>query len=348
MQRCGRALVFVLALGACARSLRDSKQFVQAPPEMEQKIEAFDPTVEKVPPPPAKALPPAKKAPVKKKGKAAAKDAPAAAAAPAPARYPSWSPPYWPFFTGEKLTLVLRYGVIEGGVATLEVQEPKKLEGEPVLHFVGRVRSSKMLEFFYKVDDEIQTWVGLHDFLPRRQEIRQNESSRAGRRVVVFDHKAGVAKFFARTEFPDGRLEEHRRDDAVPHFAQDIFGALYFYRFIDRADAINFPIHDRWKNWNNELVFQGREEITVPAGKFRTLRYKMLPRVSGYLEPKGDVEIWFKDDPSRVIVQFKAKIKVGSITGELKEYVPGQRWDLPLPELRTPTSLNEMGEFRGP
>jgi len=341
----------VLALAAafgCARSLKEPSEIVAAPEEFRQKMEAFDASAKVAPPPPPPSVPavPAKKSRKRKSKAEIAKEAAAAAAAAALVDpFPTWSPSFWPFSVGEKITFTLRYGVLEGGIAVLQVKEPIKLEGEPVVHIVGHVKSSRVLELFYKVDDEIQTWIGLSDFLPRRQEIRQNESSRSGRRMVVFDPKAQVAKYYAKTNFSDGREEEHRRDDPVASFAQDVFGALYFYRFIDR-ERINFPIHDRWKNWNNGLEFIDRQTIRVPAGEFRTVHYKLLPRVTGYLEPKGDVEIWVKDDPSRILVQFKAKIKVGSLTGELKEYEAGTGWDLPLPAIRTPTDLNDMGEIK--
>lgn len=344
-------LVGILVTASCARSLRQDTDLVKGPEDMKQKIETLDTTVEKVVRPPAPApvqtpVVPQKKGSTRQKKSKAIKEAAKPAPTPAAPAIPTWTPQQWPFSVGEKITFVLRYGVLEGGIATLEVKEPKKLDGEPVLHFFARVKSSRVLELFYKVDDDMQSWVGLHDFLPRRQEIHQNESSRSGVRVVVFDSAAHVAKYYAKAQFPDGRVEEIRREDPAPNFAQDIFGALYFYRFVTRDGVINFPIHDRWRNWNNELQFLGFEDIRVPAGEFHTRHYKMLPRVTGYLEPKGDVEIWVRDDPSRVIVQFKAKIKVGSLTGELKEYVPGTGWDLPLPSIRTPTELNEMGEFK--
>ena len=196
-----------------------------------------------------------------------------------------------------------------------------------------------MLEFFYKVDDSMDSWVRIEDHLPLRQEIRQLESARWGRRVVVFNKNEHLAKFYANATTKEGHTEEIKREDPMTPFAQDVFGALYFYRFALDLNHLNFPIHDRFRNWQNELTFLGKESVMVPAGEFMTQHFKMFPRVSGQLEPKGDVEIWVKDDPSRVLVQFKAHIKVGSVTGELKAYEPGTPIHLPLPRMRTPTSL---------
>lgn len=276
----------------------------------------------------------------KKKVKAATETAKAPEAAAAAAAAPqTWAPSGWPFGPGEKLVLALRYGLIEGGELSMSVEEPKVIEGEPVLHYVANIRSTRLLEFFYKIDDTMQSWVGLSDHLPRRQEIRQLETARWGRRIVVFDQKAQMARAYIHATKKSGEVEEIRRDDPIKSWAQDVFGALFFYRFIDDMTQVNFPIHDRFRNWTNELIFMGKEHITVPFGEFDAIHCRMNPRVEGSLAPKGDVEVWFKDDPSHILLQFKARIKVGSITGELRSYEPGHPFSVPPPLMRTPIHL---------
>ncbi len=261
------------------------------------------------------------------------------------AQTPTWTPSAWPFAIGEKLTFVLRYGVIEGGIGTLQVMEPKVVDGVPVLHYKAHGRSSKVLELIYRVDDEVDSWIRLSDHMPLRQEIRQNESGKWGNRVVVFDNEKHIAKFYSNTYSKNGNHDEIRQDVNLNHWAQDVMGAMYFYRFVDDLKKLNYPIYDRFSNWNNEFNFVGRERIRVPAGEFDALKFKMNPRVDGDLKTRGDVLVWFKDDPSKIMLQFKAKIRIGSVTGELKEYVPGNKaFDLPLPRMKTPVGLNSLGQ----
>lgn len=250
-----------------------------------------------------------------------------------------WQAESWPFGIGEKIVMSLRYGPLEAGEAHLEVKPPKVINGETVLHYTSRVRSAKIMDLVYKVDDVMHTWTGIDDHLPRRQEIHQNESGRWGKRVVVFNPLSHMAKFFSYTHFPDGREEQISREDRMFDFSQDVFGGLYFYRFVPDMKFLNFPIHDRWKNWANELTYLGPETVRVPAGEYQTQKFKMFPRVSGDLEPKGDVTIWIWDHPSKVMVQFSAKIRVGSVVGELKSWTPGAPIALPPPRLKTPRDL---------
>ena len=255
-----------------------------------------------------------------------------------PESLPGWTPTHWPFGPGERSVYALSWSGIEAGWLTLEVQEPKILESRPVLHLVGSVKSSRVLDLIYKVDDRIQSWVTLDHFLPLRQEIEQNESNVWGRRVVVFDQKTHRVKFYSNVTKKGRKTKETRREDDATPFAQDIFGALFFYRFANDLNSLRYPIHDRWKNWNLETQVVGKETLTTPAGVFDTVRLRVFPRVEGQLKPQGDVELWVSDDAYRTMIQFRAKIRVGAIRGVLQEYRAGRQWTVPTPRLLTPLS----------
>lgn len=332
------ALVVVL-IYSCARDLKKESDIVGGPQDLTQKIE--DVSQDKL-----QKLIDKERSEKETKVDAKSKEVSQKDAAQKKlkkSKIPFWTPSHWPFGVGERMVLAMRYGPIEGGLATIEVKEPKIVDGEPVLHYHAQVRSSKVLEFFYKVDDSMDTWVGANDHLPRRQEIQQNESARWGRRVVVFDQKAKAARYYSHLTKKNGEVQEIRRDDPLENYPQDVFGALFFYRFADDLKKLNFPVHDRFRHWNNELIFEEQEKIRVPAGEFDTLRFKINPRISGDLKPQGDVLVWFKNDPSKILIKFKAKIKVGAVTGELREYQAGQNPQLSLPNLITPMRLNQMG-----
>lgn len=354
------ALACVLSLGllSCATELKDESAIEEAPEEFQQSIEFFP--VELVPPKKpevvavqkstkgetekklAKKSAPAKA--TKKKGKSGSsktsKSTSVAKAKKAESKTPELKPSRshaWPFGIGEEMKMTLRWGVIEGGVVTLKVDELQQLNGEKVIHYAGTVQSSKMLNMFYRIDNTIDTWVRLSDLLPLRQEIKQLESSRWGRRVMVFDHDKRKVKLFEHMEFKDKPPKTLRKEDKMSKGAQDLFGAFFFYRWVqDMPEGFRYPIHDKSKNWNAELRYIGKEDMRVPAGVFETRHYKILPKLEGNLKPKGDIDVWVTDDERNMLVQFKAKIKVGSLTGELIEYKEGRPIDLPLPRWATP------------
>ncbi len=256
-----------------------------------------------------------------------------------PAKPVSFTPAKWPFGLGEEIKIRLRYGMIEGGLASMKIAAAVDLAGEKVLHITGQVTSSSMVNLFYKVDNTFDSYVTLKNFLPFRQSIRQNESSRWGQSLLTFDYKKKQAHYYQ-------KLDRHKkskilinRDVELPSFPQDLFGALYFYRFLEAGKNHQFPILDKWKGWNTEMNFLGREEISVPTGKFRALHYQVFPRLEGYLSAKAKVDVWLSDDEYRVILRFKSKLKFGSLTGDLESFKPGSGILLAPPELLTPSNL---------
>ncbi len=249
----------------------------------------------------------------------------------------------WPISIGEKIVMTLRWGPIEGGIISLEVKEPKEIEGAPVLHYSGTIKSSKMLQLFYKIDNTIDTWARISDLAPLREEIKQLESSRWGRRVLMFEPETNEVKYYEHMTKENGEVKEIRRIDTMLGGAQDLFGAFYFYRYVQHLkEGYRFPIHDKAKNWFAELRFIENETIRVPAGIYKTKHYKILPKLEGQLEPKGDIDVWLTDDDKNILVQFKAAIKIGAVTGEMVEYQEGRPVPFPLPAWKTP--VTEMGK----
>lgn len=254
-----------------------------------------------------------------------------------------WQPQKWPFGVGEFAEYSLRYGVIEGGVITMKVLEPKVVDGDQALHYYGSAKSTKLLELFYRVDNTIESWVTMDSHLPIRQEIDQRESAQWGKRVVTFDRKNQTSKFFATTERPKKKKKVDRISSKLEYFAQDLFGAMYFWRFIEPKERVNFAVHDRGKAWSNETIYLGTETLDLPVGKTRARRYKMNPRIQGHLKPRGDVEAWFSDDERRIMVRFRAHLKFGSITGDLRKFIPGKQFTIEPPHMKTPIDLDSMG-----
>jgi hypothetical protein len=347
-------LLTSLLFGACARDLRNDSDLSLAPEEFEQKkMVAVD--MEKIAAQTAPVAPPQKPAkPVASKVAAAPQKGAVPAAKEKTAVAKTEIPPVkpsvvraWPIGIGEKSRYSLRWGVIEGGVASMEVKPLQDMDGTPVIHYSAQVHSTKMMDLFYKIDNSIDTWARLSDLAPLRQEIKQNESARFGRRVMLIDPEKNAVKFYEHLTKTKGGVSETKRVDAMADGAQDLFGALYFYRFVQSFDPnFKFPIHDKGKNWFADMKFEEKEEIRVPSGVYKTKRYRVAPRLEGQLKPKGDVFVWISDDDRNLLVKFNAKIKVGSITGELIEHVKGQDIALALPVPKTPVEPADVAVFQ--
>ena len=92
-----------------------------------------------------------------------------------------------PFQPGEKLTFLLRWGIIPAGEAVLTVAPPGEINGQPALHFIMTAESNSFLDLFYKVRDRIESYtdIGMTHSLLYKNKQREGRTKR--NIVVDFD-----------------------------------------------------------------------------------------------------------------------------------------------------------------
>jgi hypothetical protein len=59
------------------------------------------------------------------------------------------------------------------------------------------------------------------------------------------------------------------------------------------------------------------EIINSKAGTFQCLKISVVVKLDNVLRPTGDIFMWLSDDSKKYIVKFDAKIKIGSLYGNL-------------------------------
>jgi hypothetical protein len=113
------------------------------------------------------------------------------------------------------------------------------------------------------------------------------------------------------------------------HFAFDRISAPYFLR------SLNWKVGDhRWIEIiesNTRFLFDlravGKEEISVPAGKFHALKMRPLllelsPHKKKELEVK-EAEMWVSDDPHHIPLRLKTASFIGYIYIDLAKFKLG-------------------------
>jgi hypothetical protein len=63
----------------------------------------------------------------------------------------------------------------------------------------------------------------------------------------------------------------------------------------------------------------------VPAGEFDAIVIQPIikTRSGSLFSEEGEAQVWLMDDPSRIMLQMKSNLKIGSINLYLKSYRPG-------------------------
>ena len=168
--------------------------------------------------------------------------------------------------------------------------------------------------FFYKIDDKQESWLDISLLASRRyiQDLHQGDWERY--RVYEFDLENRVY---------------HRNDgesDSIPPLALDEASFIYFVRSVPLEVGESY----RWDRYfmfeRNPVILHvlRRERVKLPAGEFDTIVVRPIIKSKGIYSEGGEAEVFITDDERRIPVQLKSKFKIGSLTLELIEYVPGQ------------------------
>jgi hypothetical protein len=121
-----------------------------------------------------------------------------------------------------------------------------------------------------------------------------------------------------------GKLREPKYYDAPPQVREMISGFL----MLRNMDFSNLKIGDTVaikgffedEFYNFKIVYAGKENIRVKAGKIRTLVFKPVMPKNKVFEGENSITAWFSDDKNRIPVKINAAMFIGNAGVELTSY----------------------------
>lgn len=197
----------------------------------------------------------------------------------------------------------------------MEVGDVRRVSGRPCFDIRTEAKSNSVFSKIYKVWDRSQTFLDRETLLPLRYEKRQREGTYKKDILVKFDRERRVATY------GDGVEAE------FTEFAQDELSAFYAMRLLplEVGKDLFIDTHTNKKNYPLQVIIQGRESVTVPAGTFDCYVIEPVVREGGIFAAKGKLTIWVTADDRKLPVLMKTKIVVGSISASLVNYREGER-----------------------
>lgn len=213
-----------------------------------------------------------------------------------PARFP----------VGETLIYDARFGFLDIGQAAMQVMSQDTIRGIPTLHIAFFVRGGT---FFYKLNNRMDSWIGLADFASRR---------------FVQDNDEGGKRRYNRYEiYPDsGFYRQAGVDSAIATSRDPLDDAAFFYfaRTVPLEVGKRYEFNRYFRPDRNPVVLEvlARDTIDVPAGRFRTVVIQPTIQGRGILAEASEPRMWLSDDDRRIMVQLKSKFSFGVITFRLR------------------------------
>lgn len=208
---------------------------------------------------------------------------------------------------GETLVYEVKFGPIRLGSGMMHVAGIDTIRGAPALHVVFRLQGGT---FFYRLNDRMDSWIGLADGASRRfvQDMQEGDSER----YTVYEI------------FPDsGYYVEVGVDTVTPSSPAPLDDAAFFYfvRTVDLVVGRRYEYDRYFRPDRNPVVLEvlERDTLDVPAGRFPTVVIRPTIQGRGILEEAREPRMWLSDDGRRIMVQLKVKFSFATITMRLKE-----------------------------
>lgn len=216
------------------------------------------------------------------------------------------------FKVGEKLTFDVKYGFVKAGIATMEIPRLKKISGRDAMQITFQVMSVPSFDWFYKVRDRYETYLDVEGLFPWRFEQHIREGGYTRDFSAFFDHRKGKAKT------SEGEFD-------IPKYVNDIVSAFYLARTFDyshmkKGDRVHLENFFKDKVFPLDVVYHGKERISVGAGTFDCFLVEPLVVEGGLFKSEGNILLWLSDDQLKLPVKVKTKVVVGSIDAELTAF----------------------------
>lgn len=219
---------------------------------------------------------------------------------------------------GEMLKFKVKYGWFKTSEATLSVNN-STLDGIPVHHIRGYGKTTGMLDIFFKVRDNFESFVHREEALPLKFIRKTNEGGHRKDRMIEFNHRIDSAV-----------VNDYKRSTKTTHYikeqTQDLLSALYALR--NKVDENNLQVGQEFnlnlffdeENFGFKAKYIGEEVLETNFGKVRTLIFRPLVQAERVFKEEESVTIWVSKDQNKIPLKIEADLAVGSLTATLEEF----------------------------
>jgi len=226
-----------------------------------------------------------------------------------------------PFGVGERLRYHLDFSFVQAGLSEMAIVDIDTSTGRPAFHFRSRARSTRSIDLFFKVRDQVEAWFDTESLYSHRYERRIHEGGYHSLKYYDYNSETGWVSI----------SNEHGPKGVTPFepFTHNIISALYWVRTqkLEKGVDLHLPLHDLTVQYPLTVKVYGREKIKVPAGEWMCWKVEPVIESEGLFNMTGSLIVWLTDDELRLPVKMSSSIPVGSIQGVLVEYRLGKEYE---------------------
>jgi hypothetical protein len=218
------------------------------------------------------------------------------------------------YLPGEKVNYAIHYGLIQGGIATLELR-PDTLNGKEVWHSVFLGKTTGMADAIFKVKDIYESYIEPESELPVLSVRNIREGRYTKYNEVIFDH-------YTRSD------SAILTSDLTGVHINDILSCFYYLRNhqlqdhadLKKGDMITIMTWFTDELYPIRLKYLGTDEIKTKLGRMRCLKFNPVTEVGRLFKTEDDISFWFTADKNFLPVRIRFEIFVGAFVAEIVSF----------------------------
>ncbi|MHC5200980.1 DUF3108 domain-containing protein [Myroides sp. LJL119] len=222
------------------------------------------------------------------------------------------------FQAGEKLKFKISYGLLNAGIATLELSETS-YQGQTLFHAKGIGYTTGVPKLFFKVYDDYQSYFTKGPVIPYRFIRKIDEGGYTKDQEGVFNYRSNTVLV---------KDYEKERENTYPIVkgVQDIVSAFYYLRSVPTlenlkvGESVKIAMFFDGETFDFKLELLARETIKTKFGKVSSLKFRPYVLAGRVFKEKESLTVWVSDDKNKVPLRIKASLAVGSLKADLEQY----------------------------
>lgn len=213
---------------------------------------------------------------------------------------------------GEKMTYRVRYSIFTAGNGTVIVDpEIKELKGKPCYRIAVYGSTTSFFDNFLRLRDSWVSYVDTSNMEPLKFFRSIEEGNYRRTEITYFDHAKKKATVKYKKKKPQWKYKYYDINKGT----QDIISLYAYFRNYDyskmnKGDKFSVEAFFEDELYKTDIYYMGKETIKTKVGKFKAIKIAPVLPKSSVFEGKDAVTFWLTDDPNRMLLQAKIKVKV--------------------------------------
>ncbi|WP_430614792.1 DUF3108 domain-containing protein [Flavobacterium sp. JP2137] len=222
------------------------------------------------------------------------------------------------FAAGEFFKFKITYGIVNAGIATMELKEVQ-YDGKKVLHAKGHGYTTGVTKFFFKVNDDYQSYFNKNTNVPYRFIRKINEGGYTKNQEGFFNHDNAtvLVKDYEKME---------EKTYSITDNVQDIVSSFYYLRnhpkinSLKQGEDLEIDMFFDGEVFKFKLKYQGKENIRTKFGTIESMKFTPYVQAGRVFKAQESLTVWVSADENKVPLRIKATLLVGSLSADLDAY----------------------------